>query len=731
MGSKKKPSIEVPKYYLGLHIGFCHGPVDAFKEIYIDKKLAWEGSVGTEIEVVVDKQELFGGIRKEGGVFGSVMFLPGKITQLLPEGLAKRLGRTTATTPGFRRIASLWFSDGVDNNEGFYWRANQPSIPPVAATVTVIPKELGAGNSIINGDQANPAHMIYECLTNTDWGMGTPSFNVDVGGFQNVAQTLFDEQFGLSMIWAQQTDVQSFIEEILDHIQATLFLNPRTGLLTLRLIRDDYDTVFIPTYTPRNARVTKFQRKGWGETVNEIVVTWTNPETEQEESISLQDLANVTIQGAIVSQTRNYYGVRNAELANQLCVRDLRSSSSPLASVEMVVNREAWYLIPGDTFKLEYPEYGIETLICRVTNIDYGKPGQPEIKVTAVEDVFALPISSFTNPPVTEWEDTSEEPSPIDNVRIITAPYYFLANLIPDADLNSLQYPEAFSMILASENGQDTFSYDLLGEDSDATGTPELVSLGQRNPVGRSLLPSSLAAEATTIIPDFGTVLGGPGPQIGAFAMVDRGSELEDEVMLIVGNSGSGWEVQRGVLDTVPRDHVAGSPVFFFDSDSSIFDNSVQSAFQTVEYKLLANTSLGTLDETLAPINSTNLTDRNYLPFRPGNFKVEGQGFGLVSLASTVLDFTVSWENRNRLTEDSVVVPWEGGDMSPESGQTTKIEVLDSSDNIVVSYNSLPGNSHTIPVADLNGETEFKVRAKSEVGGLFSLQGHEIEVEIV
>jgi hypothetical protein len=723
---KKKPTIDVNLYHMSIHLGLCHGPIEALKAIYVGEKEAFSGTVTSETDILVDKQELFGGVRKEGGVSGSAYFSPGSETHVMPEGLARRLGRTAATCPGFRNVCSLFFTDGIDNSGGFYWTANQPTLRGVWATVCRRPKTLGLNFSEI-GPDANPAHIIYECLTDKDWGMGAEPTSIDVPGFQAVAETLFNEGFGLSMIWANATDIESFITEILDHIQATLFLNPKNGLLTLKLIRPDYDINTLEVLNPDNCTVMSFQRKAWGETVNEIVVSWTNPQNEQEETVALQDLANVAIQNSIVSESRNYYGVRNANLAQQLCVRDLRSSSAPLASVEIEVNRVGWDLIPGEVVRLNYPEYSIENLVVRITNIDYGRPGSPYINITAVEDIFALPFSSFTAPPTTEWVDTSTEPSPMDFVRVVTLPYYMVAQVLNESELQAVQSPEVVAAVLAADSNQDTYAFELLGEDNDPSGGTSFISVGERNLAGRSLLPVTLTRESQSIISDFGSVFGQQGPEVSGFAMFGSNDESEAEICLITGFNSGDWTVQRGMLDTVPRNWPAGTEVWFFKNDSNFVDNSTLYAFETVDYKLLSRTSLGALDESLAPTVSYTLTERPYLPLRPANCQVEGEGFG-VSNVSLSTDINVTWENRNSQTEDNVIVNWDGGDNTPENGQTTTIEVLDNSASLIVSYTGLTGSSHVIPFADLNGETELTVVFYSERGGDRSLQEYEIEV---
>src|SRR5690606_12901100 len=94
-----------------------------------------------------------------------------------------------------------------------------------------------------------------------------------------------------------------------------------------------------------------FRRKLWGETTNEIVVTWTNPASEDEETITYQSLGNIAMQGEVVSEGRNYYGIRNVELANTVAARDIVSASYPLAMATVEVDRRQWDILPGDCVK--------------------------------------------------------------------------------------------------------------------------------------------------------------------------------------------------------------------------------------------------------------------------------------------------------------------------------------------------------------------------------------------
>lgn len=147
MGGKSGGKVEVNEYSMSMHLGVCHA-VDAFTSITVGEKLAWSGLQSTTGDVTITQPELFGGVKKEGGVGGVVRFLLGLPNQVLPDSLATRLGRTSgATCPGFRGIASLFFTGTLI--AGFYWTANNPYLKSLWIGVRRAPKGLNPAYAMI------------------------------------------------------------------------------------------------------------------------------------------------------------------------------------------------------------------------------------------------------------------------------------------------------------------------------------------------------------------------------------------------------------------------------------------------------------------------------------------------------------------------------------------------------------------------------------------------------
>ena len=111
MGKSSGGKVQVTEYTMSMHMGIAL-QLDTLEAIIIGEKVAWSGSVSEAGSILISKPDLFGGIKKEGGAVGNAYFLPGGPDQSLPEDLAVRMGLTSATCPGYRGFASVFFFGG-------------------------------------------------------------------------------------------------------------------------------------------------------------------------------------------------------------------------------------------------------------------------------------------------------------------------------------------------------------------------------------------------------------------------------------------------------------------------------------------------------------------------------------------------------------------------------------------------------------------------------------------
>lgn len=711
----------VTEYRMSMHYGICHGPVDKLLQISVGDKPIWNGEA-TSGDITIHSPELFGGGKKEGGVSGRMYILGGEPTQLLTSELATKLGGTPSTVPGFRGYLSVFFVGLLGSRPGFMWGANSPYIKPAAFKVRRSPKGFYPEKAMI-GDDANPMHIIYECLTNTVWGMGGSAAQIDQANFMEAADTLFAEGMGLSLMWSGQSTIESFVQEILDHIEATFFTNPRTGLFNIKLIRPDFDVETLFHITDDNAIIGKFQRKGWGETINEINATWTNPINEEEENVTVHDLGNIAAQGDIVPSSRNYYGVRNANLALRMAQRDLTAAAFPLASCEVQIDRSAWAQVPGNAVKLSSLEHGLSELVMRVGGLNYGRKGNPKITVTLIEDVFALPDNPYVEAPPSQWQDPAVEPQPLAYSRFTDVTYYAAARAFGDEAAENVAYPQSYVGVLGAQAVPGTMSFVTLAEGTDVTGVVDFRSVGEFPPAGRGTLAFSMGPQVTSILPAFSTIFGNIGLEVGAFVMLGSGGDNTSELCLIESVSGGEATIRRGILDTIPRAWPAGTVAWLFRPVSLVYDQTARAAGQTASYKLLPRTTLGLLSPLVAPVQTYTVTDRLHRPFRPANVKVNGILFGADFIDYAADGLVITWSNRNRIAETSQIAAWSDAGVTPEAGQTTRVTIYNEDNSILEQVDNIAGSSFTatFPAASITGSL-IRYVVESKRGGLWSLQ---------
>jgi hypothetical protein len=119
----------------------------------------------------------------------------------------------------------------------------------------------------------NPAHIIRECLVDKEWGMGYTDGDIDDVAFTTAADTLYAEQMGISILWQRENTIEAFVQDIVRHIDAALYVDRRTGKFVLKLIRSEAT----PTLTlgPNNIeRVENYKRPAFGDLVNSVTVIY-------------------------------------------------------------------------------------------------------------------------------------------------------------------------------------------------------------------------------------------------------------------------------------------------------------------------------------------------------------------------------------------------------------------------------------------------------------------------
>lgn len=687
MSSKKSPTIGF-RYFMGMHIVICHGPVDKISEIIIGERTAWSGEVTTSSTININKPDLFGGETREGGVIGDIDFAFGEKTQGTNSYLASKIG---GVVPAFRGVLAGVFRSGT---RGFMWSAMNPYFKAPWFRVTRVLKGWSQGTewypskAYIGTLDMNPAHMIYECFTNREWGNGRQPSEIDDANFKAVADQLYAEGFGLSMVWSTEDSIGSFIDDILRHVDGVRRYNMKTGKLQIKLIRGDYDPAMLPELNPSNCEVSSFQRTTWGDMTNEVTVTYTDRD-QNTVPITLHNLAAIEAQGGeVVSTTKAYPGIRERELASRVCSRDLVTASTPSAKATIVCNRVAWDWFEGDVFKLSWPLLGVSSMVMRVIKIDKGQIGSGRITIEAIEDVFSTPSFGVIGSTGSGWQDPRTAPTPILNQRLIESPYWEVVRGLSAADFDYLQPGWAFGQVLAAKPAPGASSFHMY--EINPTGNYDKVGTGVFCP--SAILGAAISIGAAEITVPFTSMVDGWLIDPGEYVYID------DEAFGVVSISLTTSQVtlSRGVLDTVPAAHSSGSRMYFVPDVMGSVDPTERAGGENTSYRCTTVTALGVLPVDSATTMSLMLPGRARRAYPPGNLRINTVAYpASVPAASGVV---VSWSHRDRTQQTVSLVPTTAGNIGPEPGVTYRLKVSEVGGGTLGEYTGVT-SPYTIPPA--------------------------------
>lgn len=662
-GGKGGKSVTVGYWYgLGLHMALCHGPADAVLEIQVGERTAWAGEATDNAEIVINQPELFGGEEREGGINGNLDILMGGATQAPNAYLQSRLG---GAIPAFRGVLSVVWRGWV--------AAMNPYIKPWRFRVRRIPSAWNPALAAI-GDDANPAHIVRECLTDAEWGMGYPEGDIDEDSFHAAALTLYAEGFGLSLLWDKEAALEDFILSVLRHIDGMLFVHPQSGRFHLKLARAEPAGADPVVLDPSNVlRVEEFSRPSWGEVTNQVTVVYRDGATDKEASLTVQDIAAVQLNGGVVATTVHHPGISRAELANRVAMRELRQLSNTLAKVILVANRRASLIRIGDAVVWCWPPYGIERMVLRVARIAYGELESGAVRLECVEDVFALPDSIYADPPPSGWSDPIQAPAPCPAQALYEVPYWQIVKEVVGevpSLLNDIDASEGLVAVLAARPSADAMACRVSAQDP-VDGLYKDRGLAAFAPtacIGTDL-PQTATAVTVTLT-----------EAIDLDQVVPGGLALcEDEWLQVsaIDIAVPAVTLERGMLDTVPTIHAAGSRLWFVDGFAHYLSPEYVVG-ESPSVVLLPKTGRGTLDEALATPLGLTIAQRFIRPYPPGNVLINGQAYP--PAISGALNLT--WAHRNRVQQTAHLIKQSDGSLTPESNQTATLRLFDENDSL-------------------------------------------------
>lgn len=587
--------------------------------------------------------------------------------------------------------------------------------------------EEGGQKKKLQINDMNPAHILYKVMTNKDWGMGYNPHDLDEPSFKKAADTLYDERFGMSLLWDASKTIEDFNSDILDAIDGVIRVNVLSGKFELVLIRDDYNIDDLPVLDEDSVvEIKRFERAAWGDSANEIVLTYKD-RMEKDVVLTKQNLAAIEIQRGVISSAQTYKGVHTPHIAEMIASRELKLMSSSVAKVSLKVNRLHYLLQNGDVFVLSWEELGIERMVCRVASIVKGEFDDGTIDIEAVEDIFGVSSSMFV-----VAEDDSEykdlharlPPVPVKEGRVVEASYHDVQTAVEPANLEAvtklIDEGSAFAMVLVDKPSQATVSCDLYSS--------------------KAGLPYGLVAPDVYFAPAFKLAqnVGIDFTEFQVDGIKNQPSEITSEMYLLVGDECMGITdfnydegkvtVKRGILDTLPEYHSFGDTGYIISrassSDANLYPVSGTLTYKAVSEGINSVTSINDAIELPAtlvgraarptPVNSVFINNATYPE--------------TIGVKDTI---SLRWANRNRKTVTTSNVYWGSASIEAEEGQTVNARLKNpETGDLLFEKTGITGTAIDITPAAADGWPKYvQIEIETERNKLTSWQSFKWVVE--
>ena len=417
----------------------------------------------------------------------------------------------------------------------------------------------------------NPMEAIYEILKNEMWGCNYPDKRIDIDSMLRCAVTLEEENFGVSCLINQVAIAGDYIQKILAHINGICFDDPKTGKLTFKLIRADFKIEDLPRFTPSNCMSLKFTRLDWSSTSDRVTAKFIDADNKYKDcTMTVYDIANTKITHNIKEQQLDASYFTTPRNAQRYAKTALLSAAYPLAAINIECNRIGYDLTLGQPILVNWPPFGIDRQVFRVSDIDYGTLLDGKIQVTAVEDVFSFDITAYTEGDVIHWTDPILEPDAISHYAVFEVPY-------------ELQYSlDTYLRVYAARPSMEVIYYNLWRY---LRGSYKRVSKTQTFSAVCKLtytLPKSYDTSDSILIYAYGYGVQEQLEQKIEYIAEDPDSRNNRSTLnlLCIDNEIMSYDniekmpdgsyklvgVRRGLYDTIPKRHAGDSTVYFLDN---------------------------------------------------------------------------------------------------------------------------------------------------------------------
>lgn len=308
---------------------------------------------------------------------------------------------TGATVPSFQRFLSAFLYNSIGG-----WMIGNSQRPgaysfealsyPAVGLATAI-GEFGPVNSTRITEECNPADAALDLLTGIFGKLGIPIAYIDVPSFTAAAQVFLDEEHGYSRSIEGGMTGEEALVELQEQVDGIIRENPATDKIEFKLVRPDYDPSDLLDLNPSNCTIDDYEPGNWDNVITKVRVVFKSREKSyQDDSATAFNNANARSQiGNPDELVLQMPGVCTMALAQTIAERELSFRSRPIATARVRCSKAAIRKSIGDVVTLTWPDYGLNKRTFRISKADRGKPGDPDIVLHLMQEVYSVNRGAF------------------------------------------------------------------------------------------------------------------------------------------------------------------------------------------------------------------------------------------------------------------------------------------------------------------------------------------------
>lgn len=534
------------------------------------------------------------------------------------------------------------------------------------------------------GYAMNPAHILYYSRTQQDMG-GEPTTAINSASFTAAADWFYTQGFGLCTSYdPSKESVTEFEARICRVAGCSLSRSLIDGQWYIDIANGEYDLGTLPVLSDDDILAFEEQPAILDGVTNSVSIKYFDP--EKKETITTPPVqAPALIQGfGTIHKTIDFPEIPTAALAARVALRELQASISAPKGYRLSTTRKPYGWRPGTYFRLQLVKRGIADMVCYFAEKSAGTLRSGAIAVTATQDVYSLPSTSFVE--VEPGVDTrpDQTPQPITAQAAFEAPYTEVCAALPRAELDALPSDVGYLITVAADPSVSR-DYALMVDDGAGYEQRDYGEWCATALIGASGYLDTAFTLTSGVRLDQ-VVVGQPALWGSEIVRVDAIDAVTGAITL-----------GRACADTVPVVHAAGERIWFY-AVGVAYDTTEYTDGETINVKLLTNTGSQRLPLSAATTMSLTFDQRQFRPYPPAGVTINSESFP----DSVTGDAIISAVARNRATQADQLVDWTMATIAAEAGTTYNVRNVDvATDTQTHLTTGITAWPHTIPAADL------------------------------